>query len=144
MSTAPDDESAAAPLGPAVQHRLRLPGPPGGRRDATIGSLAARATRFAAATARPVPVRRSLAGPGTFIRPNAVASIVAPPRWWTPREAGGGGWPPDALPPRALPRAVRRVPDEQTYAPGGISERLAPSDVRVRRLTETAIGGVED
>ena len=72
----PDTARPGTPLGRAVVRRLRLPGPPlGARLPSRIGSLASSVQRFAAATSRPVDVRRSLMGPGT--RPGE----VRPPRW---------------------------------------------------------------
>ncbi|MDP9093586.1 MAG: hypothetical protein M3N95_11805, partial [Actinomycetota bacterium] len=145
----------ATRLGRAVVSRLRLPGPPRGReRPSRIGSVASSSIRFAAAAGRPAEVRRSLRGPG-LARVNSFSEAgTRPPRWWTPpeaafapdhegartasftREVRGGD-----LPERGLPRAVRNVPNEQTWTPGGIVGSLVSSVAPVRRLDEVSAAG---
>jgi hypothetical protein len=169
MTTTPADPSAPADLrlGRDVVRRMRLPGPPIGRPlPSRIGSLASSLTRFAAATSRPVDVRRALIGPG----PHGLAGSTAPPRWWTPvapeadapaaaSEPAAGevrrtpaaatpAWLTPArpvairrLPERSLPRAAREVPNETTWTPGGIVGGLRGEVARVRRLEEVVAVG---
>jgi hypothetical protein len=160
--TAPTEEAAegATRLGREVAGRMRLPGPPRvRRRPARIGSIASSSMRFAAATARPIPVRRSLAGPETVSVRSYRDAGVAPPRWWTPdadqhgadqaagQSSGTSAAPVrralvhEELPARGLPRAVRRVPDETTYTPGGIVAGLHAEVANVRRMDATRAAG---
>ncbi|MFC6342261.1 hypothetical protein ACFP8W_09750, partial [Nocardioides hankookensis] len=67
MTTTSAETSAPADLrlGRDVVRRMRLPGPPLGQPlPSRIGSLASSVSRFAAATSRPIDVRRALIGPG--------------------------------------------------------------------------------
>jgi len=162
-----DDEAMRTRLGRAVFARMRLPGPPAGRvRPARIGSVATSAARFAAGTSRPVPVRRALAGPEVTPVHRYRDVAVTPPRWWAPTvqylgaesarhvdAAPAGGRPRrplhrtaapvsvSDLPARGLPRAVRRVPNEETWTPGRIADTLTPTVVPVRRMDAVAAAG---
>ncbi len=133
------------PLGPAAAARLRFPGPRSGRQRAfPIGALAAKIHRFAATTQRPSALRRAVAAadPIAVRQHTSAAEAIAPPKWWSPEDVPQVSLQTaSALPPRGLPRAVRRVPNEQTYTPGGISRSLVPAEVRVRRVAETAAVG---
>ncbi|WP_345522545.1 hypothetical protein [Nocardioides conyzicola] len=170
--TTPSSEAPAPVelrLGRDVARRMRLPGPPVGRPlPSRIGSLASSVSRFAAATSRPVDVRRALIGPD----PRGLSASSAPPRWWTPVErqpespasapdsgdaavrrttdAPGGtpAWLSSArpvairrLPERSLPRAAREVPNEATWTPGGIVGGLRGEVARIRRMDEVAAVG---
>jgi len=169
MTDTPADPTAPADLrlGRDVVRRMRLPGPPiGTPLPSRIGSLASSVTRFAAATSRPVDVRRALIGPG----PHGLAGSSAPPRWWTPvasapdspaaapdsaagevrrtPAAAAPAWLAPArpvairrLPERSLPRAAREVPNEGTWTPGGIVGGLRGEVARVRRLEEVVAVG---
>src|SRR6478735_11588230 len=169
MTTTPAESTAPAELrlGRDVVRRMRLPGPPiGAPLPSRIGSLASSVTRFAAATSRPVDVRRALIGPG----PRGLDGSSAPPRWWTPvapadvdspvpaaadtgsaplrRTTEAPAWLAPArpvairrLPERNLPRAAREVPNEATWTPGGIVGGLRGEVARVRRLDEVAAAG---
>lgn len=140
----PTDLSApeqATRVGAAAVQRFRLPGRSSGReRPAPIGSLARSSVRFAAATLQPVAIRRMLSGPGVASAPSIRTAQVRPPRWWTPE-------PPPAPslvarpPAAALPRAARRIPNEQTWSPGGIADSLVAQVARVRRLEEVQAVG---
>ncbi len=159
MTTTPEETRTDADrpelvLGRGVVRRMRLPGRPIGQPLPTrIGSLASSVSRFAAATSRPVDIRRALAGPG----PQGMDGSSAPPRWWRPTDretadAPGAPQPPAwlaparpvairRLPERGLPRAAHAVPDESSWSPGGILGGLRAEVVRVRRLDEvTAVG----
>ncbi|MDT4902887.1 MAG: hypothetical protein QOH52_903, partial [Pseudonocardiales bacterium] len=132
-------------LGPAVAQRMRRPGPPLGRlRPARPGSVASSVQRFAAATSRPIRVRRALEGPAA-LSVHPTSGPIAPPRWWTPtRAAERDSLPPVAvaeLPARGLPRAVRRVPNEQTWTPGGIAVGMKADVVQVPRRAEVTAAG---
>ncbi len=146
----------ASQFGRGIVTRLRVPGPPRiRRRPALIGSLASSCSRFASATARPVAVRRSLGGPEVVRVRSFRDANVAPPRWWTgpePEVEEPGAPTPAppairresaaaALPARGLPKAVRRVPNEQTYTPGGIVAGLHAEVVNVRRSDATVAAG---
>ncbi|HZZ95421.1 MAG TPA: hypothetical protein VFE19_00285 [Jatrophihabitantaceae bacterium] len=148
--TAPSEVDAvdATRLGREAAARLRLPGPPRARsRPSRIGSIASSSARFAAGTARPIAVRRALAGPDVVPVRSYRNAGVAPPRWWTPeaeapREvATRRSFTPAELPARGLPRAVRRVPDQQTWTPGGIVAGLHAEVANVRRMDATTAAG---
>ena len=76
------DRSTGNSLGMSAARRWAQPGPPGRRRPAPLGTVAAASIRFAAGLARPPHVRRLLAGPGP-LKPRAIPDATAPPRWWT-------------------------------------------------------------
>ena len=76
------DRSTGNSLGMSAARRWAQPGPPGRRRPAPLGTVAAASIRFAAGVARPPHVRRLLAGPGP-LKPRAIPDATAPPRWWT-------------------------------------------------------------
>ncbi|MGX7681848.1 hypothetical protein ACSMXN_23445 [Jatrophihabitans sp. DSM 45814] len=164
-SAHPDEPPLAGNLGGDIARRLRRPGPPlGTLRPSGVGSIASSALRFASSTGRAVPLRRLLHGPGDVRVRRIGEADTRPPRWWTPPavEAAGEATSPIArtartggaraqpavariedvdLPSRALPRAVRRVPDEQTWTPGGIVENLTSTVVQVRRMDEVTAAG---
>ena len=156
MTTPDTAEPDNAAFGRGVVDRLRVPGPPRiRRRPAWIGSVASSSARFAAGTARPVAVRRMLGGPEVVTARSYRDAYVAPPRWWTPAEPepdAASVAPPAqtlrrspgqaaALPARGLPKAVRRVPNEQTYTPGGIVAGLHAEVINVRRSEATVAAG---
>ncbi|MEO9140181.1 MAG: hypothetical protein ABI345_14085, partial [Jatrophihabitans sp.] len=138
-----DDLNERTRLGRDVGRRLRRPGMPAGhQRPARLGSIASAVTRFAASTSRPVTMRRALQGPASVAVPTSSASEVAPPRWWTPthtEHADSTGV--DELPARGLPRAVRRVPNQETWTPGGIATGMRPDIVNVRRPAAVTAAG---
>ena len=135
-------------LGRAAAERLRRPARPAAlARANTLGVIAESSLRFAAATARPVAVRRALAaGNPAPVRP-VDRSEVRPPRWWTPglSQPDEGGSPPvsrTALPARGLARAARQVPvDNQPRSPGTIAGGLVSTAIPVRRMEEVVAAG---
>ena len=99
----PRRSPAAAPPRPAR----------GPARDASLGLVAASSTRFAAATARPVAVRRALAAAATVPARSIGQAEVRPPRWWTPgltnrSEQAEAGVPQPAVPAAAARTGPRR------------------------------------
>lgn len=170
IETAP--EAPSHWLGAAAVRRMRMPGPPLGRPlPSRIGSLASGVSRFAAATSRPVEVRRALAGPDPTA---SLEGYVRPPRWWVPMPASpevaasapaapgravglrravaaasstpswlapSRSMPVEQLGGRELPRAARSVPNEQSWSPGGIVGGLQAEVANVRRHTETVAAG---
>ncbi|MCW2528948.1 MAG: hypothetical protein JWM76_3808, partial [Pseudonocardiales bacterium] len=154
LSDSPEESVSTNRLGRAVVNRLRQPGPLGRPRPAPIGSVAAAATRFAIGTGRSRPIRRLLAGPGSVPVHSIRAVDVRPPRWWTPDAAvlrtradathSAQAAEPDpaiALGARGLPRAVQKVPDEKSWTPGRITDRMVSTAVPVRRLQEVTAAG---
>jgi hypothetical protein len=145
-------------FGAGVMNRLRLPGPTHLRpRPSRIGSIASSSGRFAAALARPIPVRQRLQGP-EIARVHSFRDAGAqPPRWWYPEPAATPeqARPPrhfgrperlarEQLPRRGLPRAAHRMPDEQTrlsMTPGGIVESLVSTVAPVRRMDAVVAAG---
>src|SRR6185437_16140573 len=116
-------------------------------RRGPIGKLAASSMMFAAAAGRAVPVRRALAAQPAALVGGLGGAAVAPPRWWVPQAEAAVDVSPRRdlltrdLPPRGLPRAVRRVPDEQSWRPGGFASSLVGSDIRVRPTAEVSAAG---
>jgi len=86
---AADQGDARTRLGRSAAARFVLRHHPSGgvARTPGIGIVASAARRFAAGVARPVEIRRQLAGPGE-IRPRGYEPVSAPPRWWVPVEHG--------------------------------------------------------
>ncbi len=141
-------EAAPNRLGQQVARRFARPGPGGQvRRTVRLGLVGAAARRFAAGVARPVAIRRQLAGPGD-IRPRQFDPISRPPRWWVPPEPDAdavtrtwglsSGDSEETLPKRGLPRAARSVPTEDNHAPGEFSATMRGTPIRVRRIKEVA------
>ncbi|HET8718335.1 MAG TPA: hypothetical protein VFM50_11360, partial [Nocardioidaceae bacterium] len=145
-------------LGRDVTHRLRLPGAPAPlRRAASVGRLGASATRFAAGVGRPVQVRRALVGQSPARVRSTGAAPVSPPPWWSMVTATGMNRATEAdpapiatttplrrstdLPARGLPRAARKVPDADTWTPGGIVNSLVTQVARVRRFDDVVAAG---
>ena len=161
-------QGGATALGRSAARRWSRPGPPGRRRPAPLGSVAAAAARFSAGLARPPEVRRQLAGPGE-IRPGRLPENLRPPRWWRPpaeaetsvtaqgshpsRPAAAAlrrtvltGWSTAAqveptLPSRGLRRAAAAMPTDGSRAPGGVTLNMAGSTVPVRRIPEVKAAG---
>ena len=133
-------------VGRQALRRWARPGPPGRRRPAALGSVAAASVRFAAGVARPPRVRRQLAGPGE-IRPTKVAGLVAPPRWWTPAATdpepswSGTAVRAPSLPRRGLARAVSGMPNAESHVPGAMSSKMTGSTIAVRRIPEVTAAG---
>ncbi|WAX57733.1 hypothetical protein M6B22_02935 [Jatrophihabitans cynanchi] len=160
MSADTPPETGVPPggFGAGVADRLRLPGPTHLRpRPSRIGSIASSSGRFAAALARPIPVRQRLQGP-QLARVNSFRDAgTQPPRWWFPEPAAAAEQPRparhfgrperlsgDQLPRRGLPRAAHRMPDEQTRlstTPGGIVESLVSTAAPVRRMDAVVAAG---
>ncbi len=150
--TAPAELENVARLGADVARRMRLPGPVLGRvRPPRIGSIASSSVRFAQALTRPARARQWLQGP-TPVRVNRLLRApTRPPRWWLPMELTARGervrskrlviGQPEQLPPRGLRRAVHRIPNEETWTPGGMLERLVGVMVPVRRLDAVTAAG---
>jgi len=146
---AADDRSR---LGRAAAGRFSRPRH-GARMPAVLGSVAVAAQRFASGVARPIEVRRKLAGPGD-IRPRPFEPVSQPPRWWVPEPqpaaAGADQLPkrprwnaqavatPESLPQRGLPRAARSVPTESNHVPGGFASTMRGAPITVRRVKEVA------
>ncbi|MEO6887104.1 MAG: hypothetical protein ABI232_12590, partial [Jatrophihabitantaceae bacterium] len=133
-------------LGRGAAMRMRRPGPPLGRlRSSRPGSVASAVQRFAASMSRPIAVRRTLEGPAAVPVHSPSGSAVAPPRWWTPERVAdpdpSGSVAVADLPARGLPRAVRRVPNEQTWRPGGIAAGMRPDVVQVGRPAAVTAAG---
>ncbi len=84
---AADHGDARTRLGRSAAARFVLRRHPSGgvARTLGIGIVGMAAQRFAAGVARPVEIRRQLAGPGE-IRPRGFEPVSAPPRWWVPVE----------------------------------------------------------
>jgi Meckel syndrome type 1 protein len=140
----PAREDDATRLGRAAAGRFRLPGFAAGRGgNSSIGRSAVQAGRFAASTARPVHVRRMLTGSASDVATEQ-PGVLRPPRWWRELAALDGSTPgpePTDLPPRGLPRAVRRVPNPETWTPGGLVGGITPREVDVQRPRDVrAIG----
>ncbi len=145
MSIDTGDLPAELWLGRQLTHRMRLPGPDGHRsRPARIGSLASSSRRFADSLTRSAPARRTLQGPSLARVHTYRDAGAAPPRWWHPsllpetREADRTA---ERLPTRGLPRAVRRVPNEHSWTPGGILGSLTSQVLPVRRNPAVTAAG---
>ena len=123
-----DDGTDRSRLGRAIGARYALP--KGHRvvgRAPMLGRLAASAVRFAAETALPFDVRRSLHAPRVTTPADAVDE-VAPPRWWLP---GSADHAPTARPAAA---AAHRVP-------GRMATSLAGRTAAVPSLPEVRAAG---
>src|SRR5699024_1652278 len=115
-----------------------------------VGRLGRASQQLAAGLARPGAFRRTVQTPSALRPGNDAAGTVAPPPWWTPeaRQARRRGRSPvepathaPTSPPRGLPRAVRRGPNQETRTPGGIVSSLVSHVARVRRLQEVIAAG---
>ncbi len=138
-------DAAENRLGRQVAARLQPPGPAGRDGTGLIGLTAHRLRTFAAGTGRSAAIRRALAVPEPARVQRTAAAAVVPPRWWapdaTPARTAAEAVTRSGLPPRGLPRAVRRVPDESSWTPGGIADSLVPAEIRVRRHSEVSAAG---
>ena len=135
-------------LGRAAVRRWARPGPPGRRRPAPLGSLAAASQRFVAGIARPPEIRRQLAGTGELrTRRASAVDAVAPPRWWAATASmAGRAWSDEAEAAPALPRrglhSISRLMDTaETHVPGRFASTMSGSELRVRRMAEVAAVG---